>query len=89
VAVNIQPPLPGAGGKKNKKVHDKAVYYAECRDERMEKSKLEKDAKVSLLDAMISEGIADYKWGNIEVHIDDKKDIKVKIKGADPADDDE
>jgi len=86
VAVNVQPPLPGAGGKKNKRVHDKAIAYAEARDERMLLTKQEKDAKKTLLAAMKEEGLEDYKWGNIEVHVDSSEDVKVKVKGADPDD---
>lgn len=72
--------LPGAEPMpKNAKIHSAAMRYAEARDERMSVGKEEKRLKTVLTEAMLSEGMTCYAYGDVRVDLDTKNEIKVKI----------
>lgn len=71
--------IPGTEPKKNNRVHTAAKRYAARRDERMAANEEEKAAHQTLLETMIEEGLDSYEYGDVEVHIDATKKVKVKI----------
>lgn len=76
-----QQQIPELETPKNKKVHDAAIRYMKRRDERMAKNKEEKDAHTSLLEIMDQQGLTSYVHGDLEVHIDSNRKVKVKVEG--------
>jgi hypothetical protein len=73
----VQDYLPGTEPVKNKKVHPKALHYAAMRDDRIAANVAEKEAHDTLLAAMLEEGLEDYQYGDLKVHVDNKKKCKV------------
>lgn len=62
---------------------DKALQYAEVRDDRMSLSRREVELKSELLDLMKAQKRKTYKHGNIEIEIvHEQENIKVKVKSA-------
>lgn len=90
-AKETEPPgyLPGMAPKKNKKVHPKAELYASHRDARIAAGKEEKEAKTDLVETMCEEGLEVYEYGDLRVDLTNKRDVKVKIGGQSPAEDEE
>ena len=74
-----QKELPGMEEHKNPKVHDKAMRYAEVRDERCKLSRDEKKAKTDLIETMKEAGLTRYKYRELTVDLTNNSDIKVKI----------
>ncbi len=73
--------LPGLEPVKNDKVHKAAEWYVKQRDARMALTKVEKEAKDTLLGEMTSQGITDYEYKGLVVHVDIKRDVKATING--------
>ena len=80
----IQEFLPGHEPAKNLKVHQAALHYAEKRDERIALNAEEKEAHDTLLFTMLEEGLTAYEYGDLKVHIDEKKKCKVSTKPESP-----
>lgn len=76
--------LPGMEPKKNPKIHPKAMRYAKLRDERIAANEAEKEAHDTLLFVMLEEGVTHYKYGTLEVSIDEKKKCKVNTDAGKP-----
>lgn len=71
-------------------LEDKALAYAEVRDERMALSSREVELKGQLLDLMKAQKREHYKHGNIKIDIvHEKENVKVKVKNASEEDEDE
>jgi hypothetical protein len=75
--------LPGTEPLSNKKIDSAAHNYEDARDERMARSKDEKDAKNTLLFAMTEAGIDRYETPDgLVVTVSTDKEVKVaKAKG--------
>ena len=83
IADNEQKHLPGTAPKKNTRIHPKAVRYFDLMQARIAAGKEEKDAKTTLTEAMIEDGLDHYEYGGIRVDIDTKRNVKVKVDGKD------
>ncbi len=70
-------PAEGMAPVRNPKIHKKALAYATRRDARIAANKEEKDAHDTLLAAMLEEGIEDYVYGDLKVHVDLHRKCKV------------
>lgn len=79
----------GMAPEKNRKVHAAARRYVARRNERIAANAEEKDAHDSLLIAMHDEGLTNYVYDDIEVHIDAHEKCKVKCGGDKSESDDE
>jgi hypothetical protein len=88
-----QQSLEGIGDARIEVLEDKALQYAEVRDERIGLSQKEGELKGQLLDLMKAQKREHYQRGNIRIDIvHEKENIKVKVKaggGGDEDDDDE
>jgi hypothetical protein len=63
--------------KKNRKVHGKAIAYADARDARIAANAVEKEAHDTLLYAMLEEGLSTYEYGELKVTVDEKLKCRV------------
>ena len=78
-----QQPLPTMEDSKIEALEDKALQYAEVRDERMSLSREEVELKSQLLQLMKAQKREHYKHGTIEISIvHEKENIKVKVKAG-------
>jgi hypothetical protein len=86
-----QQSLEGMGDARIEVLEDKALQYAEVRDERISLSQKEGELKGQLLDLMKAQKREHYQRGNIKIDIvHEKENIKVKVKaGGDDEDDDD
>ena len=66
-----------------------AQKYAEARDERMAAGKVEKELKEELLALMEEQGLPEYVNGDVWVKVESKRNVKVRIGGAEPEEDEE
>ena len=73
---------------KNKKIHPKALRYVDVRDARIAANKEEKEAHNTLLAAMLEEGLEDYEYGELKVHVDNKRKCKVTTEASTNGEDD-
>ena len=76
--------LPGMAPRKNQRVHTAALRYVKARDERIALNVTEKEAHQSLLIKMKEEGLEDYIYGDLEVHVDNREKCKVKVNNSSP-----
>jgi hypothetical protein len=81
VSDQVQNHIPGTEPVKNPKVHKNAVRYFDLMQARKAAGVDEKDAKVSLTELMIEEGIEEYEYGGLKVAVDTKRNVKVTIEG--------
>lgn len=65
-------------------IHSAAKRYAERRDERMAANKEEKEAHETLLEKMRENGLDNYEYGDLTVHVDKTTKCKVKV-GTEPS----
>lgn len=70
--------LPGTEPVRNKKVHPRAKDYQEKRDAKIAANKEEKEAHDNLLDAMVSEDLEVYEYGNLRVTVNNKQKCSVQ-----------
>lgn len=78
-----QQQLPGVEDNKVAVLEDKALQYAEVRDQRMSLSRKEVEFKGELLDLMKAQKRKHYKRGNIEIAIvHESENVKVKVKSS-------
>lgn len=82
-----QQQLPEMEDRKIEALEDKALQYAEVRDERIGLSSKEVELKGNLLDLMKAQKREHYHRGAIKIDIvHEKENIKVKVKAADDED---
>ena len=74
--------IPGMEPVFNPKVHPKAIHYGKMRDARIAANKDESEAHDTLLTAMLEEGLEDYTYKGLTVHVDKKQKCKVKTTAA-------
>lgn len=68
---------------KNPKVEKLARRYCKLMLERKAAGEDETNAHNELLDEMIAEGLTHYEFKGLVVHVNEKKKVKVKMKGDD------
>ena len=78
-----QESIPEMAPVKNNKVHKAAEWYVKQRDARMVLTKAEKEAKDTLLGTMTEEGLTDYEYKGLAVHVDISRNVKVVKDGKD------
>ena len=79
-----QAPLPGMEDRAIEALQDKAMSYAELRDQRVALSAKEVELKQQLLDLMHGYNKKHYQHGNVVIDIEPEGEkLKVKIKRAD------
>lgn len=76
-----QPGIDGIGDEYNKRVHSAAKHYAKMRDVRMAASEHESASKVKLIEIMKEEGIETYSHKDVDITLEHKDGVKVKIEG--------
>lgn len=76
--------LPGQEPKKHPKIHAAAVAYADVRDQRQKLTDEEHEAKMILITRMKDEGITDYVYGDVDVHLNSTDNVKVRIGKTEP-----
>jgi hypothetical protein len=75
--------LPGMEDGKVEVLEDKALEYAEVRDQRISLSQQEGELKAELLGLMKAQKREHYVHENVEIHIvHEKENVKVKVKSA-------
>lgn len=89
VADQVQNHMPGTGPQKNPRVHKKAVRYFDLMQARKAAGVAEKEAKTTLTELMIAEGLDEYEYGGLKVSIDTKRNVKVTLEGRDEGDEGE
>lgn len=86
-----QPGIDGIADECNNKINRAARHYVKMRDARMAASVVEKAAKNKIIECMEEEGFETYSYRDIEICLENKRNIKVTIDGKteDDAEDDE
>lgn len=69
--------LPEMEPKKIPRIHNLALSYVRMRDERMDLTKQETEAKALVVAAMQDEGIAEYLWDDVQVQLTTTLELKV------------
>ena len=81
-----QASLPGTKSKAHEDIDEAAAAYCEVRDERMECSKRESEAKSVLMERLKKHGLREYVSGKVEITIE-AVDEKLKVKLLDDEED--
>ena len=76
-----QAQIEGMESEKNPKVEKSAKWYVKQRDARMVLTRAEKEAKETLLGTMTEEGLTDYEYKGLAVHVDVSRNVKVQVDG--------